>query len=121
VSTDEELAALERAGWDALTLGGEHARAFYAEALDDAALMLLPGGLLIEDRQTLLDAMAGPPWSSYRLEDLRVVRPTADTAVVAYGAVAQRAGEAEYSALMSSGYVKRAGGWRLALHQQTPR
>ena len=28
---------------------------------------------------------------------------------------------ATYSALVSSAYVRREGGWRLALHQQTPR
>ena len=35
--------------------------------------------------------------------------------------VAQRDGGLPYSALISSTYVHRAGGWRLALHQQTPR
>jgi hypothetical protein len=42
-------------------------------------------------------------------------------ALVAYGVVARREGQPEYSALMASGYVRRPGGWRLAFHQQTPR
>jgi hypothetical protein len=50
-----------------------------------------------------------------------VLQPTADTAVVTYSVVAQREGTPEYSALMSSVYVRRATGWKLAFHQQTPR
>jgi hypothetical protein len=38
---------------------------------------------------------------------------TPDTGVVAYGAVAERDGS-EYSALMSSTYVRRDDGWKLA-------
>ena len=38
-----------------------------------------------------------------------------------YGVVAQRDGAEEYSALIASTYVRRDEGWRLAVHQQTPR
>jgi hypothetical protein len=54
------------------------------------------------------------------LEDVRTFRPAPDTAVVTYGVVAARDGQ-QYSALMSSLYVRREDGWKLAFHQQTPR
>ena len=82
--------------------------------------MLLPGGLRLEDRDEILAAMGGPPWTSYELEDLRVHQLTASTALVIYGVSAERDGQS-YSALISSTYVRRASGWHLAAHQQTPR
>jgi hypothetical protein len=65
-------------------------------------------------------SQSGPPWSSYELQDLRALQPTPDTAVVIYGVVAERDAQ-EYSALMSSVYVRREDGWKLTFHQQTPR
>ena len=112
-------AQLEEHGWEALSTPGAGAR-FYREVLDGEVVMLLPGGLALRDRDTIIDSMSGPPWTSYRLEDLIEHRPTPDTALVAYGVVARR-GDGEYSALVSSLYVRREEGWRMAFHQQTPR
>jgi hypothetical protein len=58
--------------------------------------------------------MSGQPWSSYEFEDLRSFQPTEDTAVVTYGVLAQR-DKQDYSALMSSVYVRRDGEWRLTI------
>jgi hypothetical protein len=118
--TEDELTGLERQGWDALSTDGETARAFYDKVLDEHAVMLLPGGMVLDDRATMAESMSGQPWSRYALDNVRCFRPTADTGVVTYGAVAERDGQA-YSALMSSLYVRRKDGWRLAFHQQTPR
>lgn len=115
----DELVELERDGWRALSSTGEQAAAFYERTLDDTVLMLLPGGMVLDDRAAIVESMSGQPWSSYDLQDIRVLRPTGDTGVVAYRVVARR-GDTEYSALISSTYVRRAAGWRLALHQQTP-
>ena len=83
--------------------------------------MLLPGGIVLDDRAAIVQSMSGQPWSSFELRDLRVIRPTADTAVITYAVVGQRQGALEYSALMSSLYVRRANGWKLTFRQQTPR
>jgi hypothetical protein len=115
-----DVIALEEQGWEALSSGGEAARAFYERVLDRTVVMLLPGGLVLDDRAVILSSMSGQPWSSYELEDLRSFQPTEDTAVVTYGVVAQR-NEQEYSALISSVYVRRDDEWRLTFHQQTPR
>ena len=82
--------------------------------------MLLPGGLLLDERGRILESMSGQSWSRFALEDLRTVRLTADTGIVTYSVIAAR-GSDEYSALMSSLYVRRRDQWRLAFHQQTPR
>lgn len=119
--SEDDVAALERRGWEALAAGGTTARGFYDGVLDETAVMLLPGGMVLSGRDQVLDAMGGPPWRTFALDDVRTHRPTADTALVHYGVVAQRDGAPEYSALMSSLYVRRPGGWKLAFHQQTPR
>src|SRR3712207_2262403 len=111
--TEDELIGLERQGWDALSTDGETARAFYDRVLDERAVMLLPGGMVLDDRATLLESMSGQPWSRYALEDLRCFRPTPDTGLVTYGVVAERDGQ-QYSALMSSLYVRREDSWKLA-------
>jgi hypothetical protein len=116
-----DLVTLEESGWQALSSGGPVAREFYDGVLDDDVVMLLPGGMRLDDRALMLDAMAGQPWASHTLEDLHVLAVTDDVAVVTYGVVAQREGPPTYSALISSIYVRRGDSWRLALHQQTPR
>jgi hypothetical protein len=115
-----ELIELEKQGWRALSSTGEAAAEFYERVLDDTVVMLLPGAMVLDDRAAIVQSMSGQPWSSFELRDLRVIHPTADTAVVTYAVVAQRQGTLEYSALMSSLYVQRANGWKLTFHQQTP-
>ena len=113
--------ALERQGWQALSTSGAAAVAFYRDVLDDRPLMLLPGGTVLSDTATVLQAMSGPPWSRYELDDLRVIDLTEVVSTVFYGVTARRASAPEYSALVASTYVRRQAGWRLAVHQQTPR
>ena len=110
-----ELEALERRGWDALC--GPDGAAFYADLMADDGLMVFPG-MVLGKEQTLAAIEAAPPWASYELADVRVIDAAADAALVTYRATAS--GDGEYRALMTSAYVKRDGGWRLVLHQQTP-
>ncbi|GEN80735.1 nuclear transport factor 2 family protein [Actinotalea fermentans] len=117
---DDELIGLEDQGWQALRAGGGTVIAFYNSVLDTQVTMLLPGGLTITSRPAALKAMSGAPWDWYHLSDWAVQHVTDDVAVVTYSAAAER-DETPYAALVSSLYVRRAGGWRLAFHQQTPR
>jgi hypothetical protein len=117
----EDPLALEEQGWQALGAGAEAAAAFYARVLDTEVEMLFPGGARIDDRAAVLASMGGSPWESWSLEEPRVRELGPGTAVVTYGVVARRAGTESYSALVSSVYVLRDDGWRLAVHQQTPR
>ena|SRR6185312_9558737 len=117
----EDLALLEEQGWRALSSGGKEASAFYRQVLDNEVAMLLPGGLRLTDRNSIIEAMGGQPWESFVIEALQVMLPAPGTGIVSYGVVAQREGQPRYSALVSSTYIHREGRWLLAFHQQTPR
>ncbi len=119
MTMSEELIELERAGWDALSAGGDAAEAFYDEVLAPEVLMLLPGGMVLDRREQAIASMGGAPWDGFQLSDERVLRLGRDGAVVAYRASATRTRQ-EYEALINSTYVLVEGRWRLALHQQTP-
>jgi uncharacterized protein (TIGR02246 family) len=111
-----EVGALERSGWAALS--GPNAAAFYDDLMTDDPLMVFSG--LNLDKPAAVRAMAAErPWSRHAFDDVRIVGDER-TAVIAYHAVAQRTGRAEYRARMSTVYVRREGRWRLLLHQQSP-
>jgi len=114
----DDLPRLERDGWHALSTAGG-AAPFYERVLADRVLFLLPGGMVLDDRDEVVRSMAGEPWSTFDLTDLRVVPLGAEAAVVAYRAEATRAGQ-RYRAWVASTYVRTPDGWRLAVHQQTP-
>lgn len=117
----DELIALEQHGWQALSGEGEETAAqFYGRVLDDDVVMLLPGSLRLTDRDEILGSMSGAPWDAFALEDPQALALGPDSAVVIYGVVAERGGS-PYSALVSSTYVRRDDGWKLAVHQQTAR
>jgi uncharacterized protein (TIGR02246 family) len=111
-----EVEDLERSGWAALS--GPNGAEFYDDVMADDGLMVF-SGLTLDRRGAVRAIAAERPWSRHTLDDLRVVGDEL-TAVIAYRAVAQRAGEEEYRARMSSVYVRRDGRWRLLLHQQPP-
>ena len=118
--TQHELADLEEQGWQALSSTGAAAAGFYQRVLDETVVMLLPGGMLIDDRETI-KSVSAQPWSSYQLHGVRVLQPAPDMGIVVYEVTAKREGAGSYSALMGSLYVRRGDGWKLAMHQQTPR
>ena len=119
-STLEELLTVERAGWEALC--GATAADFYGDLMTGDAVMVLANGMVM-DRPTVVEALtSSPPWHRFELEDPRVVEAGEDSAVLVYSARAWRSGaEAAFEAVMASVYVRRAGRWRLAAYQQTPR
>jgi hypothetical protein len=116
-----ELVDLEVRGWQALSDSAEAATEFYERTLDGSVVMLLPGGLRLDDRAAIVASMGGRPWAGFALEDPQVLEVTPDSGLVTYGVSAHREGTPQYSALVSSLYVRRADGWKLAFHQQTPR
>jgi hypothetical protein len=118
-NTRDELIAIEHAAWDALSSSGADASAFYDRVLAREVLMLLPGGMVIDDRAQVVQSMHAADWISYELSDEHVLELTDDSATLGYRATATRPG-AEYTALFNSTYVREDGDWRLALHQQTP-
>ena len=99
-------------------------RALYEEALADPSLMVVPGPPPL-DRAAALDAAAqsasGAGWTSHEIhEGARLLRLGPDVVSITYRATAVREGQDPYHALFTSVYVREDGGWKLALHQQTP-
>jgi len=115
-----ELVRLEEEGWQALRAGGGGAVMFFDGVLDTQVTMILSDGAVITSRAAAIKAMSGSPWDDFHLGEWAVRTVSDDVAVVTYAVTAHR-GDAATSALASSVYVRRPGGWRLALHQQTPR
>ena len=115
----EAHVALELDAWAALSRGGRSAATFFSRILADDVLMLLPNGQFVVDRAEAIELMSGPPWSSYELQDHRVLELAEHCQVVAYRVEARR-GDGEYTALVASTYSYSDGTWKLALHQQTP-
>ena len=54
------------------------------------------------------------------MSDVRVLQPTPDVGIVMYRCASRRGEAPEYRALITSVYVRRPAGWRLAFHQHTP-
>lgn len=119
MTTRHDLLELEREAWRALATGGVAAATHYGSVLARDVLMLLPGGLVVDDRQQVIDSMQGAPWDAFELTDERVLQLDERAAVVAYRAKARR-GDHDYEALFNSTYVRENDAWKLALHQQTP-
>ena len=58
MATTDDLIALEHAGWDALATSGDAAD-HYAAALARQVLVVLPGGMTIDDRDEVVRSMSG--------------------------------------------------------------
>ncbi len=74
------------------------------------------------DRSAVIDALRqAPPWRSYDISDARLIETGSDSFVLVYIGSAYRDGvDPDFVGAMSSVYVRRGDGWRLALYQQTP-
>jgi hypothetical protein len=114
----DELLTLERRGWDSLCdgTGGE----FYGGLMTDDGVMVLAHGFALPRDAVVASLGDAPPWAGYEIRDPRLVALGDDATALVYTGQAWRDGEPVFEALMSSVYVRRDEGWRLALYQQTP-
>jgi hypothetical protein len=62
----------------------------------------------------------GERWRDVQMDVEGLLAPSDNIALLTYRASAVRGADEKYRALVSSGYVKRNGSWKLAFHQQTP-
>ena len=112
-----EILELEEAGWAALS--SDRGASFYDDNMADEGLMVFPG-VVMNKADALAAIKSAKPWSEHRLTDVAVRLLSGDAALIAYRATARREGAAEYRAMMTSVYMRRAGRWLLVLHQQSP-
>lgn len=59
-------------------------------------------------------------WRDLEIEPEGLLRPLEDLAILTYRTGARRGEGERYLALISSGYARRDGTWKLVFHQQTP-
>lgn len=111
----EELLEIERQLW---TGDAE----VYRSHVDEHCLLVFSemAGRLTRE-QVVGTVENGQRWGDLKLELIGLVEPASDVAILAYEANATREGAEPYHAQVSSGYVRRADGWKLMFHQQTPR
>jgi hypothetical protein len=116
----KELIELEERGWQALSSEGDASKRFYNSVLRHDAIMLFPGGLIVEGKQKILNSLGEQPWKSFQIESPQLISLSKDAGVVVYRVTAQREGSEPYFALVSSTYALTDGKWKLVIHQQTP-
>lgn len=95
--------------------------AHYREAIDEAALMVVPTVPYVLRGEEAIRAVSGTPrWTRVDFENRRVSRPQEGLIVIAYTAHAEKDGGEAYSAHCTSTY-RRLGhdDWRVVQHQQT--
>ena len=116
----KDLIELEEGGWQALSSEVDAGRQFYSAVLRDDAIMLFPGGMILDGKQRILDSLSSQPWKSFQIEDPIVHLLSEDVGTLVYRVTAQREESNPYKALISSTYARTDGKWKLVVHQQTP-
>jgi ketosteroid isomerase-like protein len=110
-----ELLELEKGFW---TGGPEFYRA-HADARCLVAFGDMASALALDD--LVATVKSGPRWQDPDLKVKGFIEPTEGMALLTYEAHAKRKdGSKSYAAVVTSGYVRRSDGWKLAFHQQTP-
>ena len=115
----QHLVELEQQSWQALSSTHEEAQNFYRSHLAEDAVMVFPGETRIEGKEEILESIGAQPWSSFQIEQPRVLSLSERSGIVVYRVTAQREEGEPYEALISSTYTFD-GAWKLAFHQQTP-
>ena len=92
----DELIELERAGWAALCDGT--AADFYQRTMSDDALMVLADGTVMGRTDAVAALGGAPPWSSYEMDEIRIVRISSDVAALVYVGTGHRAGGPDHLA-----------------------
>jgi hypothetical protein len=115
MSLQNDLLALEKQFWS-----GD--AAFYRQNLDDECLTVFTemAGVQTKEEVAGMVAKDSRRWQDLTIDEKGLVEPTRDVAILSYEARATRGNGERYKALVSSGYVRRNGAWKLAFHQQTP-
>ena len=84
--------------------------------------MLLPAPAGLMGRADSLQAIAqAPRWTEAAFSGTQTLQPADGLVLLVYAVEARRDGQAPYRAWCSSTYLRTPAGWRLLLHQQTPR
>ena len=117
MALEDELFQIEQGFW---LSGKDH----FLEHLDENCLLAFPqSGEMhgVHSREQVAATATMPNrWRDLRISDRHELRPTDDLAVISYRVDVLRADGHPYAALISSAYIRRGDGWKLAFHQHSP-
>jgi hypothetical protein len=113
MSLQQDLMAIERALWT----GGPDA---YEEHTDDECLVAFTEMAGVMSRRDIAKTAEQGRWKDVVLTSKGLAELTDGAAMITYECAARRKDGQPYRALVSSAYVKRPDGWKIAFHQQTP-
>jgi type IV secretory pathway VirJ component len=113
MSLEQDLLEIERHFWT-------DGPAAYLQHTDDECLVVFADMAKLMNKADIAKTARQGRWRDVQLQPKGSTRLSATSAVVAYECTAKREDGEPYHALVSSGYVKRPNGWKLAFHQQTP-
>lgn len=110
----DEILALERGFWT----GDAN---FFKENSDASCLVAFPDMAGVMGRNDLAATATNPNrWQDLEIELKGILEPQDGVVFLSYEATATRDTGEAYKALVSSGYLKRSDGWKLAFHSQAP-
>jgi hypothetical protein len=113
MALDDELFALEEKLWP-----GD--AQFYRAHLDERCIVSFTEMAGIMEKEQIAGMIkAGQRWRDLKLKRQGFYQPTADTAIITYEVTATRDTGAPHHAHVSTVYVRRGDGWKMAFHQQS--
>jgi hypothetical protein len=108
----DEMLALEQGFWT----GGPD---FYRAHVDDECLLAFADRAGVHVKEEIAETAKPGRWNNLKFEE-KGVMPLGDNALIlTYEVTGAREGQ-PYHALVSTGYVRRDGQWKMSFHQHTP-
>jgi hypothetical protein len=110
----DDLLAIERGFW---TGDAE----YYRRHLDEVCITAfaeMAGAFKKEDIAGMIKD--SDRWRDWNIGVIAMLEPTPELAIFTYKVKAARKTGDAYAAVVSSGYVKRNGAWKMVFHQRTP-
>ena len=108
----DDLVAMEKKLWS----GGQSE---YRNTLDNDCLVAFTEMAGVSSRDQIASQAKARRFSDVNIDVDGLLRPTDDVAILTYHVHALRE-KMPYDAVVSSGYVRRDGVWKMMFHQQTP-
>lgn len=113
----DDLFDIERGFW----LEGEE---FFLRHVDEKCLLAFPqmGEMHgVRTREEIAASATRPGrWRDLKVSSRHLIRPEPEMAIISYHAEVVRFDGQPYAAMVSSAYVRRGDGWKLAFHQHSP-
>jgi hypothetical protein len=116
MSMKSEIEKVERGFWE----HGQDAT-YYKENTDENFVGVFAEMGYVDQASAVKMTKKSDGWSDLKMTDTRWIELGSDSAAIVYKATAKMGDKKEpYSATITSVYVKKNGGWKLALHEHLP-